>query len=138
MKKLFIFLIVLSLFPLVSALDQQLPQDICGGDSEFLIDCFSDEQLIFLAGLTPSNIGGLNPGIEPLPTLPTPDKEESPKSESETSRGFSIFPWLGLGEGEIILDVALVFFLVLISILVYQARKRRKLNKNPNLNSSII
>lgn len=122
MKKLLIFLIVLSLFPLVSASDQQLPQT-CGGDNELLISCLGDQELIFLGGIAPSSIGGLHVGIGPESTE-TPKKEiVIPIEKEETPLIMYLIP--------IILLLSFVFF-------VYKKGKEKEKEKaeNKNLNSS--
>lgn len=63
MKSKFLTIIFLGMFliSLVSSLDPQLPQ-ICGGDEELLIACLGDDELIWLSGELPEEVGG--PGGE--------------------------------------------------------------------------
>lgn len=110
---------------MVSAFDAQLPQ-ACGGDNELVISCLGDQELIFLGGLAPSVTVGGGGGSEYV----VPAKKEV----AITGRGFSIFPWLGLGEGELIFDIIILVFLMFIIILVWERRKEKK--KKQNLNSS--
>jgi len=125
MKNIFIFLAFgLLFFNFISALDQELPNDICGGDDQLVISCLSDEQLIFIGGVPA--IGSTSGDVLRTTTIP----KEEPK-ESLISPFFSIFPFFGLGEGEIYLDIALiVFFLVIFLLLIMKKKKRPKMEEN--------
>lgn len=125
MKNIFIFLIVLSLFPLVSAFDQQLPQN-CGGDSGLLMDCFGDEGLLFLEGMP-------SPAITP----PSSELTEGNRPESEIKSKeeqpmkfllglFSIFGFDKLSEdAQLVTEILLTVFIMFVIAFGYIRMKKR-------------
>ncbi len=119
MKWLFILLFgLLSFSFLVSAFDDaQLPQ-ICGGDSELLIGCLGDEELVALGAPSPViPIGGEIPEEEVI--LP-------PEEEPLIDRLFSIvgLDWQTLKDLKV--DIWIMAFLILLIIVFLIAGKRRK------------
>jgi len=90
--------------------DAQLPQ-ICGGDSELLIGCLGDEELVFLAGEAPEQPPWSKPGVGPdylkVPKEEIPEKEKVP---------LKVGTWI----------MILLFLLIIVSIFVSRRRKKKR------------
>jgi len=100
--------------------DAELPQ-ICGGDSELLIGCLGDEELVFLAGEVPTEYReGLRLPIEVEEEIPT----EEPKIPLFL---FTIVSFLGIsGEDIIFFEAIMIFFLLLILFIFIKRRKKKE------------
>lgn len=127
MKKILIFF-VLSMFIIsfTSAFsDQQIPQT-CGGDSELIIGCLGDSQLVFLGGISSVSVGGLSTGI-------------GPDSNNISSKTPVVVPKEAEQQKKPIL-LYLIIALILISLFFFVYKKRdkekAKIKKDKNLNSS--
>ena len=107
----------------VSALDDtQLPQ-ACGGDNQLIIGCLGDEELVFLAGLPPSESRG-GPGVPVGAEQTTTDKEkvliEEIEKPSILSRITSFFKIKGkeignkIWEGNPIGGVLVLFLVIMV------------------------
>lgn len=102
--------------------DQQLPQT-CGGDSELIIGCLGDSQLVFLGGISSASVGGLSTGI-------------GPESNNVSSKTQVVVPKEVEPQKKPILLYSIIA-IVLVSLFFFFYKKRDKeKKKDKNLNSS--
>lgn len=114
MKKFLIFFVLSILITsFISAFsDQGLPQQ-CGGDSELVIGCLGDDQIIFLGGLPTTGPGGLGVDIGPESVNISPKIPIVVQKEEEAKK-------------PLLLYIIPLFLFFCFLIFIYKRRKDKK------------